>query len=391
MLFGVNIITNLNECNGIYSLFCNVEKIISFLKIPYKVYNILEAEIPLYPINIIINNAQGWCWTPIDFLKDRYNVGLWSWELEEFPDIWCNLPFVDEVWTISKFISVSLEKIQQRVEWFNFYFHEIPERYDLTEFQKENNIPKKINLLYIFDINSVLERKNPAQLIRVYSELKSKYPIHLILKILNYREDILSILDDPDITTITKILSKSELEKLYQSCDIYVSPHTTEGFGYTILEAMENGMAVVSTDYGGFKDVVDEDAYLPLKGTLEEIMNNPIYKGKWCVYPDKVLKDGIIQSLENLSTLKLKSIQHQEKYVRDYKNIEKWIKRIYQNLVNKLYPEPALNLEPDLEYYRLSCLDLLHLDPVSLKEHCQTQALKENRKLYYKVKEEKNP
>ena len=50
----------------------------------------------------------------------------------------------------------------------------------------------------------------------------------------------------------------SQIAKWYQALDLYVAPQRWEGFGLTPLEAMASGVAVVATDAGAFRELVDD-------------------------------------------------------------------------------------------------------------------------------------
>lgn len=381
-MFGVNVICNFRECNGISTLFNHICRILTLIDIPYKTYDILEPEIPHYEINMIVNNAQGWNWTPLDFLKNKYNIGVWSWEIEEFPSIWQNLPYVDEVWTISKFIAKSMKNIRQKVKYFNFYLGNpasVEER-ELQKFKEDYKIQNGFNFLYIFDVDSFIERKNPFQLINVFKTLKKQYPhINLILKILNSNETIKEQMGGDGITIINDVLSEKTLALLYRSCNAYVSPHKTEGFGYTILEALEYGLYVISTNYGGFKDIVNADNCIFCQGELESIPKHPIYKGHWYTIDDQELYNKMEMVVtKNIDVEKWLPPSNFEKFKHE-------LNRVYSNIENKLLFSKEENYEPCMEFYCLSCRDLLYMDDKTCHDHMTNFAEKEHRCLFYKA------
>jgi GT2 family glycosyltransferase/glycosyltransferase involved in cell wall biosynthesis len=87
--------------------------------------------------------------------------------------------------------------------------------------------------------------------------------------------------------------SKTELIRLYRSCDAFVSAHRAEGFGMKILDALACGLPVVAPLFGGPRDFCTPDNTLPVAHSLAplgdcldsrslRITNRPT----WCE-PDK--------------------------------------------------------------------------------------------------------
>jgi glycosyltransferase involved in cell wall biosynthesis len=58
--------------------------------------------------------------------------------------------------------------------------------------------------------------------------------------------------------TILDRVERSELIALYHQADVSVVPSLWEGFGYTCLEAMSCGLAVVATAVGGLSEIIDQ-------------------------------------------------------------------------------------------------------------------------------------
>lgn len=79
-----------------------------------------------------------------------------------------------------------------------------------------------------------------------------------------------------------------ELAELYRSARIFVFPSIQENFPVVLLEAMNAGCAVITTDAPGCREVVDNAAVLvekgkvpPLKQALQELMDNPLAIGTY--------------------------------------------------------------------------------------------------------------
>ena len=62
------------------------------------------------------------------------------------------------------------------------------------------------------------------------------------------------VAEDPRITLITETMSRNEVTSLYGCCDVFLSLHRSEGFGRGIAEALQLGLDVIATDFGGNTD-----------------------------------------------------------------------------------------------------------------------------------------
>jgi glycosyltransferase involved in cell wall biosynthesis len=56
-------------------------------------------------------------------------------------------------------------------------------------------------------------------------------------------------------------IDDQELERCYQTCDVFVMPSRAEGMGLAFLEAMAHGKPVVGGNHGGTPDVVTDGVY----------------------------------------------------------------------------------------------------------------------------------
>ncbi|MBV9543185.1 MAG: hypothetical protein JOY61_02275, partial [Chloroflexi bacterium] len=74
-----------------------------------------DAEHP-HPVNLICVNAveyPAFAWYVGEpFLRDKYNIGVWFWELPSFPSDWCDrFVHYDELWAPTAFIASTLAPI----------------------------------------------------------------------------------------------------------------------------------------------------------------------------------------------------------------------------------------------------------------------------------------
>ncbi|MFQ3580744.1 MAG: glycosyltransferase, partial [Chloracidobacterium sp.] len=179
------------------------------------------------------------------FFQDRYNIGLWAWELPDFPSEWSPCArWCDEIWTASHFIRSSLEKAIQTPVYTIPHVVEIGPIKPLSKAHfglREQDFC----FLFSFDFNSTLERKNPLAAVAAFKRaFRPDEPVCLVLKCVNehLHPESFARLEaaarGANIRILNGYLSREEKHALTQACDAYVSLHRSEGFGLTIAEAM---------------------------------------------------------------------------------------------------------------------------------------------------------
>lgn len=234
---------------------------------------------PKYPVSVIAVNAD---YTSLllashpEVGHHRYRIGLWAWELEDFPaPLHSAFDLVDEVWTISEFCRTAIAAhATVPVKVFPMPVADpgepvrVPRRPgDVTRF------------LFAFDFNSTGQRKNPWGLVTAFQRaFPGRDDVRLVIKATNSHlhaaaaERLRYLVGDDDrIELMERYLTVDELNDLYAGSDAYVSLHRSEGFGLTVAEAMVRGMPVISTDYSSTTEFVDERVGWPIPFTMVEV------------------------------------------------------------------------------------------------------------------------
>jgi len=200
------------------------------------------------------------------FFAGRKTVGLWAWELEQFPEELVPAAVLfDEIWAISSFAAVSL---RERIDTPVYVVPLAVGRPDVGEEPEPLAVPTdRFSFLFMFDYLSVFERKNPLAVIEAFSRAfaPSEGPV-LVVKSINGdlrrldRERVrLAAADRPDIVLLEEYVTKGERNALLARADAYVSLHRAEGFGLTMAEAMLLGKPVIATGYSGNLDFMTEE------------------------------------------------------------------------------------------------------------------------------------
>ena len=291
--------------------------ILEFLNIPFSIYDLptdSSGKVPYhwsqmttedYENSIFFMSPMG-CQQlskalPELFTKPKNTIGYFLWELPDLPHQFIpSLKLVSHIWCPTKFVQKSfmaksrhltlclpLPVIQAPAIGFNF---------------RENlGIPEQAFVaLYMFDMHSTINRKNPQAAVNAFLEFSKKHPdAFLILKInrwKNREQDELSWLPQhPQIKLVTQTLMPGHLVDLYRSANCYLSLHRSEGFGRTLVEALQNNLALITTDYSGPADFINqENAYL-VKWQSKKVLPGEYPHSQGSTWSEPSIDDAITQ------------------------------------------------------------------------------------------------
>lgn len=231
-----------------------------------------------------------------DFRAGKYNIGYWAWELPDFPDAWIHhANYFDEIWTPSRFTTEAISaKLPLPVLTMP---HAISFARPTGNFRRKYGLPEdKFLFLFLYDLNSYSERKNPGAVLEAFrrSGLAGRGAA-LVIKVHNVprnpadferlRETAASL---PGTTLITQTLSRAEIYELQSACDCFVSLHRSEGFGLAVAECMYLGKPVISTNWSGTTDFVNDQNACPVHYELVTLdrSHGPYAKGQTWAAPD---------------------------------------------------------------------------------------------------------
>lgn len=201
-----------------------------------------------------------------EFVRDRYTIGYWFWELPEIPDDWLpSFALVDEVWTGSRFVQDAIS-LKSPVPVFRV---PVPVRLGPTNkfSRKHFGLPeRKFLFLSMSDTHSQLARKNPLGVIRAF---KKAFPgdrtrVGLVLKINNVSSvhadrAMMALIrrevkGHRNIYLLDRDMMRAEIDALLALTNCFVSLHRSEGFGLGPAEAMSLGKPVILTNWSGNTD-----------------------------------------------------------------------------------------------------------------------------------------
>jgi glycosyltransferase involved in cell wall biosynthesis len=202
-----------------------------------------------------------------------YKIIYPAWELGRFPKEWAlQLDRFDEIWAPSQFVKESIESECQRPVFHMPLACEVV----LSSFLSRRyfGIPESDYVfLFVFDMHSYIQRKNPEAVIKAFRRLLLLRPslkVRLILKIRGsetaqdamdrLRESLNDI--SSHVTVITREMSDNEVKNLVRCCDCFLSLHRSEGYGRGMAEAMCLSKAVIATAYSGNMDFMSGNTAL---------------------------------------------------------------------------------------------------------------------------------
>lgn len=247
----------------------------------------IKPELP-YSVNIVyltaIDTVRMLARKGFDFLKGRYTICNWQWELPHWPTALNHcLALPQEIWAPSRYVYEALEPVSP------VPLHHMPMAVELPPFTRRArayfNLPEDgFCFLFVYDGFSWTTRKNPQAVIEAFRLAfpKEKH-VRLVVKSMNcdvhppdYERILRAAAADKRILLLNGTFSRSDTLALFAACDAYVSLHRAEGFGRTIAEAMLLGKPVIVSSFSGNLDFCTNDSAYLVQG--KEI---PVKEGEY--------------------------------------------------------------------------------------------------------------
>jgi glycosyltransferase involved in cell wall biosynthesis len=229
------------------------------------------------------------------WLEGRFVIGYWAWELETTPADWVRtFPLFDEVWTCSRFAAAALGAVSPvpvQTVW--------PALSDETPAPVSRPAlgldPGAFTFLFMYDMFSETDRKNPLGLIQAFREaFRRDDKVQLAIKLSNSnhrREDLARVVAAAEglpVRFLDRYLLRAEVLGLIEASDAYVSLHRAEGFGFTLAESMALAKPVIATYYSGNVDFMTPWNSFPVPYRMGQVPDDrgPYRKGSPWAEPD---------------------------------------------------------------------------------------------------------
>ncbi len=190
-----------------------------------------------------------------------YRIAQWYWELEVVPRRWArHARLIDEVWAPTRFIADAMRRA------LPMPVTDMPPGVELGPVaplgRGHFGLPAdRFLFLFVFDMRSILERKNPLAIVRAFRRaFRPDEPVALAFKVTHGDKDAAGLellrreAGSVGALVLDRMMSRQEVNALLNCCDCYVSLHRSEGYGLTMAEAMLLGKPVIATGYSGNLD-----------------------------------------------------------------------------------------------------------------------------------------
>lgn len=229
----------------------------------------VPAGVPL----LLVVNAPSVPWAmlrlPRALRRRRRIIAYWAWELPRVPPAWrVGLPFVHEIWGISRFTAEALATLLPPGSPIPVRVAPIPVAEPVPSARDRAGFGLPADALVVltsFSLASSNVRKNPLGALEAHRRaFGDRADRLLVLKIGNpghFPAEFAAIqaaaANRPNVRLLTETLSRADTHALTACADIVLSLHRAEGFGLVPAEAMMLARPVVATGWSGNMDFMD--------------------------------------------------------------------------------------------------------------------------------------
>ena len=252
----------------------------------------------------------------------KYNICAMFWEVLGLDRRWVDsMNLLDEIWTTSKVFADTF-----RHNGVYKPIKVIKPSIEVTDRRKHKRLEiEGFDGFLFYSIFQWTERKNPKALLETYwKTFEGKKDVALLLKVYKgnfgaaeqekIRKDVsdwkeaLSLKHYPKVFLVLGELSTEEVMRIHSTGDCFVSAHRGEGLGLPQIEAMSIGNPIISTNFGGVHELLDNEFCWLLDYKLLPVFNmvhirwyNP--QQLWASVDCEQLGESMLEAYSNKSLL----------------------------------------------------------------------------------------
>ncbi|MEA5413873.1 hypothetical protein [Synechococcus sp. BA-132 BA5] len=369
--FGVNLIGHAYSVFGLGEYLRMIAKALEAADVPFCVVNIpVSNGAPTTDSSLeskIISTAEErpyaftlYCTTALTHLhvsihetafSQTYSIAVWFWEFDRWPKrLIGTVNLVHEHWPCTELIHRALESGRDSLAALPSSVDDcqpiitIPPVVDLGGFPAittreiracaRNRFglnQEAVLFTFSFDLNSMIARKNPEAVIKAFQTAfpipcENSPAVGLVVKSFPPRkpeprwEHLKGIAaSDTRITIIEEDLDRDSILTLYGCCDAFVSLHRSEGLGLGMAEALQLGLDVIATDYGGNVDFCAGPLAHPISYQLIPVKEGeyPDHEGMIWAEPDL---NHAVEVMQSVATNRSRQPFCSPAWISDYRN-----------------------------------------------------------------------
>ncbi|HXK80646.1 MAG TPA: glycosyltransferase family 1 protein [Bacteroidales bacterium] len=181
---------------------------------------------------------------------------------------------------IIRYFNIPQAKIHVIYQDCNKIFHEKPNREICSEVLKKYKLPNN----YILNVGTIEKRKNAMLILKAMALYNIDIPLVIVGKPTPYLNTLISYAHHyklKDKLVLLYDVKDEDLPTIYHKASVFVYPSLFEGFGIPILEALNSGVPVITSNLSSLPEVagtnsilIDPVAHDHLGKELFNLLNN---------------------------------------------------------------------------------------------------------------------
>lgn len=151
---------------------------------------------------------------------------------------------------IVEFYKIERDKIEVVYQGCNPIFYNKITKEQIVEIRKIYQLPSE----FMLTVGTIEKRKNLLTIVKAIREGNIDIPLVVVGKPTKYLDKVKEYIAQYNINKvhILNYINLEDLPGLYQLATLFIYPSVFEGFGIPVLEALNSGVPVISTNYGCF-------------------------------------------------------------------------------------------------------------------------------------------